>query len=102
MSQGERVKDPTEKKKVPGWSIDEMKEMPNIAVEEDTEEMKRWRSLNQSEMEVQLTWLRLWSGHTRLPLRVAFVRTLANSAPSCPARANEWCSVLCGDARCLT
>ena len=27
-----------------------MKERPNIAVEEDTEEMKRWRSLNQSEM----------------------------------------------------
>ena len=28
-----------------------MKERPNIAVEEDTEEMKRWRSLNQSEMD---------------------------------------------------
>ena len=40
MSQGERVNDPKEKKKVPGWSIEEMKERPNIAVEEDTEEMK--------------------------------------------------------------
>ena len=28
-----------------------MKERPNIAVEEDTEEMKKWRSLNQSEMD---------------------------------------------------
>ena len=40
------------KKKVPGWSIEEMKERPNIAVEEDTVEMKRWRSLNQSEMDL--------------------------------------------------
>ena len=28
-----------------------MKKRPNIAVEEDTEEMKRWRSLFQSEMD---------------------------------------------------
>ena len=41
MSQGEKVKDPKEKKKVPGWSIEEMKERPDIAVEEDTGEMKR-------------------------------------------------------------
>ena len=34
------------------------------------------------------------SGHTRQPLWVAFGRTLASSAPSCPARAHEWCSVL--------
>ena len=52
MSQGEKGKDTKEKKKVPGWSIEEMKERPNIAVEEDTEEMKRWRSLNQSEMDL--------------------------------------------------
>ena len=57
MSQGERVKDPKEKKKVPGWSIEEMKERPNIAVEEDTEEMKRWRRLSQSEMD--LCWKNL-------------------------------------------
>ena len=29
-----------------------MKERPDIAVEENTEEMKRWRSLNQSEMDL--------------------------------------------------
>ena len=51
MSQGKNVKDTKEKKNVPGWSIEEMKERPNIAVEEDTEEMKRWRSPNQSEMD---------------------------------------------------
>ena len=45
------MKKPKEKKNVPGWSIEEMRERPNIAVEEDTEEMKRWRSLNQSEMD---------------------------------------------------
>ena len=38
MSQGKRVKSPKEKKKVPGWSIEEMKEKPNITVEEGTEE----------------------------------------------------------------
>ena len=52
-----RVKNPKEKKKVPGWSTGEMKERPNIAVEEDTEEMKRWRSPNQSEMD--LCWKNL-------------------------------------------
>ena len=40
-----------EKKKVPGWSVEEMKEKPNIAVLEDTEEMKKWRGLSQSEMD---------------------------------------------------
>ena len=34
-----------------------MKERTNIAEEEDTEEMKRWRSLNQSEMD--LCWKNL-------------------------------------------
>ena len=56
-SQGEKEKDTKEKKKVPGWSIEEMKERPNIAVEVDTEEMKRWRSLKQSEMD--LCWKNL-------------------------------------------
>ena len=50
MSHGNKGKDT--KEKVPGWSIEEMKERPSIAVEEDTEEMKRWRSLNQSEMDL--------------------------------------------------
>ena len=51
MSQGERVKNPKVKKKVPGWSIEEMKERTNFAEEEDTEEMKRWRSLIQIGMD---------------------------------------------------
>ena len=57
MSQGEKVKDTKDKKKVPGWSVEEMKERPDIAGEEDTEEMKRWRSLNQIEMD--LCWKKL-------------------------------------------
>ena len=40
VSHGKGVKGPKEKKRVPGWSIEEMKEKPNIAVE-DTEEMKK-------------------------------------------------------------
>ena len=40
MSQGKGVKGRTEKKKVPGWSVDKMKEKPNIAVVEDTEELR--------------------------------------------------------------
>ena len=39
MSQVERVKNPKEKKKVPRWSIEELKERTNIAEEEDTEEI---------------------------------------------------------------
>ena len=54
MSQGENVKNSKEKKKVPGWSIEEMKERQDLTVEEDTEEMKRWRSLNQ--IEIDLCW----------------------------------------------
>ena len=58
MSQGERVKNPEVKKKVPGWSIEEMRERTNFAEEEeDTEEMNRWRSLNQIEM--GLWWKKL-------------------------------------------
>ena len=52
MSQGDKVKRPRGKKKVPGWSIEEMKGRADIAVKEDTEEMERWRSLNQSEMDL--------------------------------------------------
>ena len=49
MSQGEKEKDTKEKKKVPGWSIEEMKERPDMAMEDDTGEVRRWRSLNQSQ-----------------------------------------------------
>ena len=40
-----------EKKKVSGWSMEEMMEKPTIAVEEDTGEMKRWRGMSQSEID---------------------------------------------------
>ena len=53
MNECHKAKKPKVKKKVPGWSIEEMKERTNIAVEEDTEEMKRWRNLNQSEMDLR-------------------------------------------------
>ena len=54
MSQGERVNNPKKKKEVPGCPVEEMKERPNIAVEEDTEEMKKWRDLSQSEIGLML------------------------------------------------
>ena len=57
MSRGQRAKKAKAKEEVPGWSAEEMKERPNIAVEEGTEEMKRWRNLNQSEMD--LFWKKL-------------------------------------------
>ena len=41
-----------EKKKAQGWSVEEMKEKPNVAVVEDTEEMMKWRSLSQSVMDL--------------------------------------------------
>ena len=54
-SQGKRVKVLKEKKKVPGWSMEEIKERPNIAAEkEDAEEMKKWRGLSQSEIDLRL------------------------------------------------
>ena len=57
MSQGKGVKGFKEKKKVSGWSLEEMREKPNIAVEVDTEEMRKWRGLTQSEMD--LCWKHL-------------------------------------------
>ena len=57
MSQGTSVKSPKEKKRVPGWCIEELKEKPHIAVEEDTEEMRKWRGLSQSETD--RCWKRL-------------------------------------------
>ena len=44
-------------KKVSGWSIEKIKEKPNIAVVEDTEEMRKWKGLSQSEMD--LCWKNL-------------------------------------------
>ena len=49
MSQGQRVKSLKEKKKVSGWSMEEMEEELSVAEKEDTEEVKKWRGLSQSE-----------------------------------------------------
>ena len=45
-SQCKGVKGLKEKKNVSGWSVEEVKETPNVAVEEDTEEMRNWRGLS--------------------------------------------------------
>ena len=58
MSQGIAVKGIKEKKKVPGWSVEEMKEKLSIAVEEDAEEVKKWRGLSQSE--IDQSW-KIWA-----------------------------------------
>ena len=57
MSRGEKGNDTKEKKKVPGWPIEETKERPNIAVKEDTEEMKN------GEVQTRVRWIhagRIW------------------------------------------
>ena len=46
MLQGRRVKYTKEKKEVPGWCAEEMKERPNVAVEEDTEGRNDEKNLN--------------------------------------------------------
>ena len=38
-------------KKVKGWSTEEVKDQANGHQEEDTEEMRTWRGLNQDEMD---------------------------------------------------
>ena len=45
------MKGTKEKKKVKGSSTEEMKDKPSSSWEEDTAEMRRWRSLNQEEMD---------------------------------------------------
>ena len=55
--QGEMVKDPKVKKKVKGWSTEEMEDKPSSSLEEDTEEMRKWRGMSQSEMD--LCWKKL-------------------------------------------
>ena len=47
MSQGKKVKGTHEKKKVKGWSTEEMKNKSRDDREEDTEEMIGWRSMSQ-------------------------------------------------------
>ena len=48
MSKGKGANGTKEKKKVIGWSTEEMREKPNISLEEDTEEKCRWRGLSQN------------------------------------------------------
>ena len=62
MSQGERVKCTKGKKK--GWSTEEMKDKANSLLEEETEEMRKWRGLSQKEVD-QCWWfggrLKFWT-----------------------------------------
>ena len=51
MSQCKTVKGTKEKKKGKGWSTGEMKDKPSSSWEEDTEEMRTWRSSNPEEMD---------------------------------------------------
>ena len=51
ISQGKRCLGFKEKKKVSGWSLEEMRAKPNIVVEVNTEAMREWRGLSQSDMD---------------------------------------------------
>ena len=46
-----KVKGTQDKKEVKGWSIEEMKDKPNSLLDQDTEEMIKWRCLSQEEMD---------------------------------------------------
>ena len=62
MSQGKTVKGTEEKKNVKGWSTEEMKDKPSSSWEDDTEEMRTWRSSNQEEMDqCWKIWQKEWS-----------------------------------------
>ena len=50
LSQGKVGKCTKEKKKVKGWSTEEMKGKPSSSLEEHTEEMRKWRGKSQDEM----------------------------------------------------
>ena len=52
-----KVRGTEEKKKVKGWSTEEMKDKSREDREKDTEEMVKWRSISQEEMEQ--CWKRL-------------------------------------------
>ena len=51
MSQVEKTKCAKGRKKVKGWSTEEMKNKGNSLLEEDTEEMTKWRGMSQDEMD---------------------------------------------------
>ena len=51
MAQGEKVAGAKVKKKVKGWSSEEMKDQANSSLGEDTEEMRMWRGLKEEEID---------------------------------------------------
>ena len=51
MSQGEKAKGIEEKKKVEGWSTEELKNTPRDDRDQDTEEMIEWRYMSEEEMD---------------------------------------------------
>ena len=51
MSQGEEMRGTKAKKKVIGWSAEEMRDKPNSPLKEDTGEMMEWRHMSQEEMD---------------------------------------------------
>ena len=51
MSQGKGVKCTKEKKKVKGWFSEEMSGKPSSSLEEDREEVRKWRGLSQGKMD---------------------------------------------------
>ena len=51
------MRGPKEKKRAPGCSTEEMKEKPNTDFVEDAEELRKWRCLNQNE--IDLCWKNL-------------------------------------------
>ena len=52
MSQVEKARGTKERKKVKGWFIGEIKDKPNSLLQEDTEEMRKWRGVSQDEKEL--------------------------------------------------
>ena len=51
MSQGKKMRGIKGKKKVIGWSTEEMKDKANNLLEEDTKEMRKWSGMSQEEMD---------------------------------------------------
>ena len=62
MSQGKKARGIEEKKKVKGWSTEEIKDKPISSLEEDTREMIEWRSTSQEKrwINVGRSWRRKW------------------------------------------
>ena len=95
MSKGEKVKCPKEKKKVKGWSTEEMKDKANSRFKLDTEEMIKWRGLSQEEVEqcwknlADKLWLKFWTSRRS---------RIVKERPS-EAEAFRWSGGRCAEAR---